>query len=155
MGNSKNFYFYIIIFIFTFLIFNLLGCAAVTEGAKGFMGISTKAVEDTRKEAITKIFNCSYNTCYTKTEKMLGHGETYIYAKDSRKKMIAIYLSRLDTTPVGVFFKELGANKTQIEVASPSTYAKEVISKRIFLGLAKALDEKRPQVIERKKGPRE
>jgi hypothetical protein len=46
--------------------------------------------------------------------------------------MIAIYVSETDTTPVGLFFKEIDKSNTQVEVSSPSTYAKELISEKVF-----------------------
>ena len=46
--------------------------------------------------------------------------------------MIAVYFSESDTTPIGIFFKEIGANTTQMEVSSPSSYAKELIAERLF-----------------------
>jgi hypothetical protein len=56
----------------------------------------------------------------------------YIYVKDIKKHMIAIYVSETDTTPVGLFFKEIDKSNTQVEVSSPSTYAKELISEKVF-----------------------
>jgi len=118
------------------------GCATVIEAGKGFVGISTKALEDNRKNALAKTFNCDYNTCYGETEKILKNIGAYIYARDSKKKMIAIYVSEQDTTPVGLFFKEIDANNTQIEVSSLSTYAKEFISGKVFSILEKSLSHK-------------
>ena len=46
--------------------------------------------------------------------------------------MLALYVSQDDTTPVGIFFKEIDANNTQMEVSSPSKFAKEFIAKRVF-----------------------
>ena len=108
------------------------GCATITEGAKGIAGISTKSLEDSRKEAIVKTVNDDYQTAYNKAKEVLVNTGSYIYAEDTKKKMIAIYVTKEDTTPVGIFFKEIEANKTQIEVSSPSTYAKELIATRLF-----------------------
>ena|SRR3989338_2579808 len=109
------------------------GCATITEGAKGIAGISTKSLEDSRKEAIVKTVNDDYQTAYKKAKEVLVNTGSYIYAEDTKKKMIAIYVTKEDTTPVGIFFKEIEANKTQIEVSSPSTYAKELIAVRLFM----------------------
>ncbi len=125
--------------IFAFYIFNFIGCATVKETAKGIAGVSTKVLEDARKDAVIKKFNYDYNTCYNKVEGILTQIGAYIYAKDNKKQMIAIYVSEADTTPVGLFLKAIDANNTQIEVSSPSTYAKEFIAKSVFLALEKSL----------------
>ncbi len=128
----KNFAFCVVILIFAFCIFNFVGCAEVWEGAKGITGVSTKALEDNRKAAITKAFNYDYFTCYTKSLDILKAMKAYIYTQSIKKHMIAIYVSEWDTTPVGLFFKEIDKNNTQIEVSSLSTYAKEFISGELF-----------------------
>jgi len=127
----ENFAFCIVILIFAFCILNFIGCATLWEGAKGFAGVSTKALEDNRKTAITKTFNYDYFTCYTKTLDILKSMRAYIYTQSIKKHMIAIYVSEQDTTPVGLFFKEIDATNTQVEVSSLSTYAKEFISGKV------------------------
>jgi hypothetical protein len=128
---------------FTFLLFTLFGCASIKETAKGMAGISTKALEDNRGSAIVKSFNYDYFTCYTKALGILEQVGAYIYEKDVKKHMIAIYVSEIDTTPVGIFFKETDAKNIQVEVSSLSTYAKELIASKLFsvLELSKSLEE--------------
>lgn len=114
-----------------------LGCAAIKELGKGFAGVSTQVLEDKRKGALKKSFALGYNDCYVKVKDILNlkGKESYIYAEDPKKKMIAIYVSAQDTTPVGIFFtEETGAN-TLIEISSPSIYAKEEMANRIFTGI--------------------
>ncbi|PIP21264.1 MAG: hypothetical protein COX40_00225 [Candidatus Omnitrophica bacterium CG23_combo_of_CG06-09_8_20_14_all_40_11] len=130
----------------------LLGCATLWEGAKGLAGVSTRALEDNRKSAITKTFNYDYFTCYTKSLDILKHMNAYIYMQSIKKHMIAIYVSEQDTTPVGLFFKEIDATNTQVEVSSPSTYAKEFISGKVFSVLDKkiTLEELEAQINAKK-----
>ena len=125
--------------LFAFCIFNLTGCANLKEVIKGYSGTSTKVLEDGRKQAIARSFSCDYPVCYKQTLDILEQIGTYIYAKDATKQMVAIYLSEKDTTPVGLFFKEINRGSTQIEVSSPSDYAKELIAEKVFSGLEKAL----------------
>ena len=107
------------------------GCITLKEAIKVFEGTSTKDVEDTRKDASVKVFNYDYNTCYAKTEKLLQKLiNASIYAKT--KEMIAIYYIDPDTTPVGIFFKEIDAAHTQVEVSSPSSPTKEYVAKIVF-----------------------
>ena len=51
--------------------------------------------------------------------------------------MIACYNSVKDTTPVGIYFKKVDSNNTQVEVASPSSYVRDHFSDKLF----NALDE--------------
>ena len=136
----KNFYFLVLVLPFYFLLFTLFGCASVKEKGKCFLGVSTKELEEGRKDAISKTFPMSLEDSYLKTQTVLKDSGAYIFAK--RKDMLAIYLSEEDTTPVGIFFKEVDAKNTQIEVSSPSTFAKELISTKIFAALEGKTDEK-------------
>ncbi|MFA5092710.1 MAG: hypothetical protein WC543_02040 [Candidatus Omnitrophota bacterium] len=140
MKNSLRF---ILTITTCFLISVLWGCATVKEMGKGFAGISTKILEDGRPGALKKSFALDYQSCYSKVKDILTQKividnietTSYIYAEALDKKMIAIYLSQTDTTPVGIFFTEGSDGNTLIEVSSPSTYAKEVIADRIFSAL--------------------
>jgi len=138
---------FILITVSYFLITVLLGCATIKDLPKGIAGISTRVLEENRKDALRESFALGYNDCYAKVKDILvkntsvkdtldeGIGVPYIYSEDSRKKMIAIYLSETDTTPVGIFFTGESATSTLIEVSSPSIYAKEEIAKKIFSGI--------------------
>lgn len=130
--NSKL-YSIIILFIF----FGLIGCASVKEAAKCVAGVSTQILEDNRVGAIKEEFDVDYNTCYNKVKEKLKKIKSYIYAEDLKKKLIAVYVSSEDTTPVGIFFKEIDDLHTQIEVASPSTFGKEYIAEEIFAAFDK------------------
>lgn len=122
------------IFILSFVIL-ISGCVTVKEAAKSVAGISTKELESSRKDAVKKNFNYDYFTCYTKALDILKSIGTYIYAQDIKKHLIAIYVSELDTTAVGIFFTEAGNSNTQVEVSSRSTYAKEHIASKLFPAL--------------------
>lgn len=117
---------------FIFLLSLMAGCATIKEMGKGFAGISTKALEDSRKEAVKKTFACDYKTCYAKVKDILVKQECYIYAEDPAKNMIAVYVSKLDTTAVGIFLTQVDATHTQVEVSSMSIYGKEFVSGRLF-----------------------
>lgn len=132
----KYFCFLIGVLPFAFLIFSLFGCAQIKEGTKGFLGVSTDILEKGRVNAIKKEFDLDYNSCIAKSKQVLKNGEAYIYAEDLKKNMIALYVSEADTTPVGLFFKQIDATHTQIEVTSPSSYAKEFIAEMLVKGLS-------------------
>jgi len=160
--------FFIIVSAFCLLPVILSGCATLKEMGKGFAGVSTKVLEDTRKDALKRSFPLDYDSCYAKVKKILvkeGQGPvkegqepakegaaSYIYAEDAAKKMIAVYVSEADTTPVGIFFTVEGKDKTLVEISSPSVYAKEYIAKNIFSGIDELLkpaqEENKPDVKE-------
>jgi hypothetical protein len=120
------------------------GCAGLKEVGKGFVGVSTKILEDERASSLKKSFALDRGTCYLKVKEILNQKdkESYIYAQDTQQKMIALYLSATDTTPVGVFFTAQADGNTLIEVSSPSLYAKEEIAARIFAGLDELIKPK-------------
>ena len=124
----------------------LSGCATVKEMGKGFIGVSTRVLEQKRKDALKKSFALSYDGCYVKVKEILKGDKknegSFIYAQDAKQKMIAVYLTSADTTPVGIFFTEEPGGNTLIEISSPSIYAKEEIANRIFTGLDELIKPK-------------
>ena len=114
-------------------IFGLLGCATVKQAAKGFLAISTKEIEEAREQAIIKIVDYDYTSCYQKVKERLKQIESYIYAQ--RDDFIAVYISKTDTTPAGIFFKQIDQQKTQVEIASPAADTKEYLAEKIFSAL--------------------
>lgn len=145
-GNSKLFrysLFDIRIFIFFCVVSALIlisGCASTKEVCKGLIGISTKVLEDSRKDAIKKEFDYNVAACGDKIKEILKLANSYIYWEDPQKNMLALYISESDTTAVGVFLTETGKEKTLVEVSSPSTYGRESISRLVFEGLSGNLD---------------
>lgn len=133
------------ILIFVFCIFNFLGCVSIKEAAKQIAGVSTRALEKARTQAIKKTFACNYAICYTEVKKIIAQKGFYIYAEDKKKKLIAIYVSTSDTTAVGIFLNEIDPLHTEIEVSSLSTDAKEFVSKNIFSDLEKYLSPERQE----------
>ena len=125
MNNNKQ----ILVLIVTIVL--SIGCVRIKEAGRGAAGISTKVLEEHRKGAVIKIFDFDYNTCYAKIKDFLVRRGSYIYTEDAKKRLIAVYVSKEDTTPVGLFFREISPASTQVEVSSASTYAKELIANKI------------------------
>ena len=113
----------------------LCGCVSIREMCRGVAGTSTKILEEGRAAAFTKEVNYDYAKCYTLAKDILTRMNVYFYAEDTKKGMLAFYVSQEDTTPVGVFLVQLDPNRTRIEVSSPSTAAKEMVSKKLFYDL--------------------
>ena len=95
----------LIIVLLIYWILGLIGCACLKETIGGFFGISTKEIENVRDKAIVKIVDYDYASCYQKVEARLSEIGSYIYAK--RKDLIAVYIAEPDTTPAGIFFKQI------------------------------------------------
>ena len=132
-GIPKSIFVVILLSGLGYWVIGLSGCATVKEAAKGFLAISTKEIEETRDQAITKIVDYDYTSCYQKVEARLNQIESYIYAQ--RDDFIAVYISKTDTTPAGIFFKQIDKQKTQVEIASPATDTKEYLAEKIFSAL--------------------
>ncbi len=125
------------------VLFALHGCCGLSEGVRGFAGLSTKVLEDTRKDAITKDFNIGFDISRSRIKSALKDNKSYIYREDPSCNLIAVYVSESDTTPVGVFLTSLDKDNTRVEISSPSTYGKEAIAKVIFDALKGIPDEKK------------
>lgn len=122
---------HVILFLCIFL---FAGCASFTEGIKEFAGISTKALEEGKGEAIKlQPINCDYATTYHKIRSLLKKNGSCIYAQDAKKGMIAVYVSSKNTTPVGIFLVKINDIATQIEITSPSPFAKKLIADQVSL----------------------
>jgi hypothetical protein len=124
----------------------LSGCSLTKEAFREITGVSTKTLEDKRSQAIVKEFNCDYQVCYNQAINALKKINAYVYAQDKAKNMVAIYVNETDTTPVGLFFSSPRPGKTKIEVSSPSSSAKELISGEVFEQIDKELKIKKVDV---------
>ncbi len=120
----------LVIGFLVFWVFGFLGCASIKEMTRGFLGTSTKILEDNRLEAEVLMVNYDYFSCYHKVLDRLEGIGSCVYAK--KDDLIAFYVSSTDTTPVGVFFKEINKQKTQLEVSSPSSRAKNIMASLIL-----------------------
>ena len=125
----------LVIVLLSFCLTSLLGCACIKEATRGFLGISTKEIENARDKAIVKIVGYDYSSCYKIVEARLTEIGSYTYAK--RDDLIAVYISPTDTTPAGIFFKEINKRKTQLEIVSPAADTKEYLAQKIFSALEK------------------
>jgi len=133
------------------ILYFLCGCSSLKEWSKGALGVSTKVLEDGRKDAIKKEFDNDYDTCYKKVIESLAKIHAYIYANKPEKNLIAIYVTEVDTTPVGIFFESIDKDSTTIEITSPSTYARETIARKIFLGMEGKLEAEKENTSEEQK----
>ena len=146
------------LFLAGFFILIFSGCATIKEASKGFMGVSTEVLEQKRSSALKKNFTLGYNDCFAKVQEVLKiktkgtldvpDSHPYIYAGGFKEKMLAVYLSATDTTPVGIFFTENSPGLTLIEISSPSLYAQEEMASRIFTALAAYAKEPKEKITD-------
>lgn len=109
----------------------LSGCATPTELLKEFLGVSTKELEEARKDAAVKVFDYSYDTCYKKTEAIIkAMPKVSVYAQN--EEMIAFYYIDPNTTPVGAFFKRVDPAHTQVEISSQDLNSKAWVARNVF-----------------------
>jgi hypothetical protein len=120
----------LIIGLLGYWVLGLVGCACVKEGIKQFLAISTKEIENVRDKAIVRIVDYDYFSCYRMVEERLSEIGSHIYAR--KKDLIAVYISQTDTTPAGIFFKEIDMTKTELSIASPAADTKEYLAEKIF-----------------------
>lgn len=148
----KRYKTYVAVILLVIAAGSLSGCVTGKFDWKWLIGTSTKDVEDARKDAITKVFDLDYDTAYTKVRDAIKNikikeTSTYaikgatrdisIYAGSKAQKMIALYYININTTPVGIFFKDIDNAHTEIAVSSQSPSAKAFISGQIFSALEK------------------
>lgn len=125
----KPYFFFIVLLAFSVL--TLSGCAMIKDIPKGIVGVSTRELDRRRPDAIKRTYDCKYEDAFDMVLKALEEKGCYVYEKNLTKHLIAIYVSEQDTTPVGIYFNSSG-HATEVEVSSPSTSAKELISEKIF-----------------------
>jgi hypothetical protein len=108
-------------------------CFSPAEAFKGFFAVSTKELEELRKDALVKIFEEPYGDCYKRLRAIIEKmPQTSIYAE--KKGMIAVYCSCLNDTPAGIFFTEIDPTHTKVEISSPSARAKDWVAANVFSG---------------------
>ncbi|MCK9594295.1 MAG: hypothetical protein PHH68_03515 [Candidatus Omnitrophica bacterium] len=129
-----------------FGVFIFSGCASPKEVWRGFAGTSTKVLEEGRPKAVAKEFAYDHPVCYKKVMSILEDMKAYVYAKDKNRSFIAVYVTSTDTTPVGLFLTSASSGRTKIEVSSPSTFARESFSAKLFGALDKSLKAKKVDV---------
>jgi len=115
--------------VVSFIIFS--GCASLQESARGVLGTSVKEVEQSRNKSVKLVIPGDYNTAYESVLSELKKEGRYIYRRDRKEHLIAFYMSNENTTVAGVFLNDLGTGKTEIEIASPSSYARNLLAESL------------------------
>ncbi len=111
-------------------------CSPV-EIAKTVWGSSTRALEKSRIDAVTKTYDKSYWETLRATIDVIAKQGWTVFKKDEVQGYVVLVgiPGSVDTTEVGVFVVELSPTQARIEIASLSTTAKRMVSKRLFHGV--------------------
>lgn len=122
------------------------GCVTggVKEAWRGFKGDSTRVLSEARPSAVAREFTFGRNDCVKKVEESLKEMHAYVYAREG--ELIAVYVTEEDTTPVGIFISAAEGEQTRIEVSSPSSFARDALSAKLFASLDKKLKAKKIEV---------
>lgn len=129
------------------------GCLSCREATRGFLGISTRELERLKPFGLSRQYGLGDAASRQAVEKALSGMGAYVYSRDGKKRLIAVYVSEQDTTPVGIFFEPAQDDGTRVTVSSPSTFAKELVSAAVFAGLDRAMQQ--PDEDQAPAGPRE
>jgi hypothetical protein len=100
------------------------------------LGTSTSALEN-EKVRYSKIFDKDIAYCYKETLEALKKWGAVVFLQRDKDCIIAVKLDRIfnsciDTTEVGIFFKEIGPDKTQVDVTSLNYQLGQFVSENLF-----------------------
>ena len=148
----KNFFIFVLLAGATLF----LGCTPVAEVGKKFWGSSTETLNNGRKMALKKTFQCTMDACFDKVLELtnipknvtlLQRNQYMDLFQQNRRKMLIVVMGvpgAVDTTEVGIFFVPLAQNTVRIELSSLSTAAKVKASDLVFAKLAESFSEVKP-----------
>ena len=137
-----------------FIVIHLTGCATISEPVKSLLGVSTKALEEAKVDAVGARYDCTYSECF---DAVLSLGKDQAVDTSIKKKYYEVFQKnykkgfivvmgipgQVDTTEVGVFLSEDTADKSiNIQVSSLSTSAKHKAATAIFNELDQHFNKK-------------
>jgi len=114
------------------IIFSVAGCAITNS----LLGTSTQALEQL-KVRHSKIFDKDAGYCYQKSLDVLKKWNADVFQTKTGTYIIAMKLdnvfnSCINTTEVGIFFKESEPGKTQVDVASLNYSLSQFVADNLF-----------------------
>ena len=121
--------------IISLLILSLPGCALLGATC-AFLGTPIKTLQQ-EKIKYTKVVDKDIDYCYKNTLDLLKDWKAVVYDKKDKLYIAAICFNKvfnncIDTTEVAFFFKEIEANKTEIEVSSLNHRLSNFASQKLF-----------------------
>lgn len=133
------------VIIYILILFLIFGHIDPMELTEQIIGISTKSLEEEQIGRESKVFNCNYNFCYDKTLEVLKEMKVYVFLKNKKEHYIVamnfdkIFKKCINTTEVGIFFKEMENKQTKIDITCDNLNLSKFASNEIFFRLKKKL----------------
>ena len=122
------------------------GCASFSGRVNGFLGKSVREIESSRIKSVKLVIPGDYDTVYAGVLSELKKEGRYIYRQDRNGRLIAFYMSNENTTVAGVFFKETAEGKIELEIASPSSDARNLLAESLSVLVPPVLEPVVPEV---------
>lgn len=124
----------------------LVGCSTITEPVKVVLGTSTRALENSRIDAVSETYNCNYRECFNavlaldrKNIELQPINEKFfnVFQKSWEKRLVVVMgvKGQVDTTEVGIFFVNDQQDSTTVEISSLSSSAKRKVADAVFAEL--------------------
>ncbi|MFP4473155.1 MAG: hypothetical protein ACLFPX_04690 [Candidatus Omnitrophota bacterium] len=112
-------------------------------------GSSTQTLADRRDQANSRVFECSFQSCFNAVVDMTvpfdpeKSGQEYVlFLNDpGRNHLVVMGIPQsVNTTEVAVFFEPLAGDRVRVDVVSLSSRAQSTAAKHIFQELGKVFD---------------
>lgn len=128
--------FFVLILLGLIYVFNF-GCAKIIEPVQKVWGSSVEMLQEARKDAVSKVYDCPYEKCFSEIINILEEEDAQIFVQNKAKGIIVVMgiKKTVATSEVGVFLTKLEEAKTKIEISSGSPKAKRITSEILFAGL--------------------
>jgi uncharacterized protein YceK len=116
----------------------LSGCSSLRNLPDYIAGTYVRQPEEGTAGRYIKIIDLPYSACFDKAEGALKEMGASIRYKNRKKHTILawyfdkIYDNCIDTTKVGVYFKEISPEKTQVDVACGNYGLAEFAATKLF-----------------------
>jgi hypothetical protein len=118
----------------------LVGCACLKESGKKVWGSSTQALDKEREKGKQEEFSCSlsdcFDACLNVLDKLnsLDNTKVTVFEKDKKAGFIVAmgFKKAIDTTEVGIYFKQDKPGKTIVQIISLNHWLLEEIAPEIF-----------------------
>ncbi len=113
------------------------------EVPKIILGNSTKALEEARGRAVSKVYQCAPGECFDKVAEIAKDKSLEVFIRNKQKMQIVLMdlPGTINTTEVGVFFAPVDEKKTKVEIVSLSLSTQETAANLIFPDLKMSFSE--------------
>ena len=121
----------------------LSGCVAIQNIPEYIAGTYVRQPEEGTGGRYIKIFNLPYSDSFDRAEQaVVEMGGSFRFKSRRKRTILAWYFDKvfagaIDTTKVGIYFKEIDPGKTRIDIACGNYELAKFVSDRVFARLEK------------------